>query len=127
MSKIVIFGAAGKAGSRIVKEALARHHAVTAVVQKAENLQSIPVGAIGIVGSAASKDLVRKTIADADVIVTAISSDLVKSIQNIIESADTKQSKRQRLVHMGGGATCSLTMAHASWTFPSFRTSIERQ
>lgn len=105
MSKIVIFGAAGKAGSRIMKEALARHHAVTAVVRKADHLQSIPAGAKGIVGTAASRDVVRKTIADADIVITAISSDLVQSIKNIIESAVGIKGKSQRLIHMGGGAT----------------------
>jgi len=36
MSKVVVFGAAGRAGQRIVAEAAARGHEVTAVVRRPE-------------------------------------------------------------------------------------------
>lgn len=40
--KIIVFGARGEVGSRIISEALARHHEVTAVVRSEEQIDQLP-------------------------------------------------------------------------------------
>ena len=42
--KIIVFGARGDVGSRVVAEALSRHHTVTAVVRDAAQVSALPDG-----------------------------------------------------------------------------------
>ncbi|GAA4607787.1 putative NADH-flavin reductase [Actinoplanes octamycinicus] len=65
--KITVVGAAGMSGSRIVTEALARGHRVTAVVRRA-----VPEARVTVVrGDATDTALMTKLFADTDVIVGA--------------------------------------------------------
>jgi NAD(P)H-binding len=50
MSRIVVFGAAGKAGSRVVTEAAARGHQVTAVARTLDRLRDLPDGVRAVAG-----------------------------------------------------------------------------
>lgn len=67
--KIVIYGATGMIGSRVVAEALSRGHEVTGVTRSGSPL---PSGAAAVRGSAGDAALTRRIAADADVIVSAI-------------------------------------------------------
>ncbi|SOE07355.1 NAD(P)H-binding protein [Streptomyces sp. Ag109_G2-15] len=50
MSRITVFGAAGKAASRVVTEAAARGHHVTAVARDRDRLRDLPEGVRAAVG-----------------------------------------------------------------------------
>ncbi|WP_010632366.1 NAD(P)-dependent oxidoreductase [Sporolactobacillus vineae] len=68
--KIAVIGAAGKAGSRIVREAQHRGHEVTAIVRHPEKLADLKVPAI-------QKDILDLTAGDLtrfDVVVNAVSA-----------------------------------------------------
>jgi hypothetical protein len=67
MSKIVVFGAGGRAGRRVVTEALARGHEVTAVVRDPHRYPSLPV----VAGDVTNPDDVATLAAGHDVVVNA--------------------------------------------------------
>jgi uncharacterized protein len=67
--RIAVYGGAGTIGSRIVAEAVARDHAVTAITREPAD---VPAGATARVGDAADGDDVAKVASEHDVIVSAI-------------------------------------------------------
>jgi putative NADH-flavin reductase len=67
---IVLYGATGKAGSRILAELLSRGHQVTAIVRDPEKLASTPQLAV-VSGDVASAEAIAGTIAGADAVVSA--------------------------------------------------------
>ncbi|MEV0335275.1 NAD(P)H-binding protein [Nocardia sp. NPDC050717] len=66
--RIVVFGAGGAVGSRVVNEALARGHEVTAVSRRAV---AVPPGAHGRIGDAGDVDDVEKLSAGQDLVIAA--------------------------------------------------------
>lgn len=71
MSKAVIFGATGYAGSRIVTELLAAGHDVVAVARSTDGIQ--PRDGLTVVqGSVADAAVVERVVEGADVIVSAL-------------------------------------------------------
>lgn len=69
--RITVFGAAGNVGSRVVAEALARGHEVTAVVRDAGRFDDLPAGANARTGDAASIEDVAALSAGQDVVISA--------------------------------------------------------
>ncbi|MCP2288167.1 NAD(P)-dependent oxidoreductase [Nocardia amikacinitolerans] len=69
--RITVFGAAGEVGRRVVAEALARGHEVTAVVRDPERATNLPAGAEVRVGDAAKVDDVESLSAGKDLVITA--------------------------------------------------------
>ncbi|MBA0053772.1 NADH-flavin reductase [Streptomyces sp. AJS327] len=69
---ITVLGAAGATGSRVVTEALARGHRVTAAVRDARQFAELPPGALPKLADAASPAVVTELSAGQDVIVSAI-------------------------------------------------------
>jgi uncharacterized protein len=69
--RIVVFGAAGNVGSRVVAEALSRGHEVTAVVRDASRFPLVPAGASPCVGDAANAADVAKLSTGHDVAISA--------------------------------------------------------
>src|SRR4051794_4184397 len=69
--RIVVFGAAGSVGSRVVTEAISRGHAVTAVVRDPAQLASIPAGVERRVGDATRADQVAVLSAGQDLAIGA--------------------------------------------------------
>ncbi len=106
--KVIIFGAAGNVGSRIVSEALARNHQVSAVVRKPEQLEKLPAQVQGIIGDATSPNDVAKFSAGHDLVITAVrppSGDeqlLVPITQSILEGAGRSGV---RVLVVGGAAS----------------------
>lgn len=64
MGNIVVFGAGGRAGRRVVSEARERGHAVTAVVRRVG-------GAAEVVGDVTDPGSVARVVAGADVVINA--------------------------------------------------------
>jgi putative NADH-flavin reductase len=71
MMRIVIFGAAGSVGARVVAEALSRGHVVRAVVRNQDQLSSLPAGVERRIGNATSVEQVAALSADQDLVISA--------------------------------------------------------
>jgi putative NADH-flavin reductase len=69
--RIIVFGAAGSVGSRVVAEALFRGHEVGVVLRKPANTDRLPAGVKAHVGDARSADDVAKLSAGHDVVISA--------------------------------------------------------
>jgi uncharacterized protein YbjT (DUF2867 family) len=70
--KLVIFGAAGRIGRRILHEALARGHAVTAVVRDPARLEVMHAALSIVVADVSRADEVARTASGHDAAVNAI-------------------------------------------------------
>ena len=71
--KIVVFGATGNVGQRVVKEALSRGHSVTGVVRDPSAVQSPDPRVRLVRGDATNADSVAEVVKGADAVVSAIS------------------------------------------------------
>ncbi|MET8778115.1 NAD(P)H-binding protein [Nocardia sp. NPDC004654] len=69
--RITVFGAAGEVGRRVVAEALARGHEVTAVVRNPERATGLPAEVEVRAGDAAKVDDVESLSAGQDLVITA--------------------------------------------------------
>lgn len=104
---IIIFGANGDVGSRIVNEALRRGHAVTGVVRSKRKLELLPKGVVGHVLDANETDDIEAAIADVGLVVSALrppsgeEAKLPALTQSILDAA--RKSKKRVLV-VGGAA-----------------------
>ena len=106
--KIIIFGAAGDIGSRIVNEALNRGHDVTAIVRRTSQLQTLPSQANGIIGNADQINDVIKLTQGHDLIISAVrppqgsESELIQVTQTILKGAAIN---KVRSIIVGGAAS----------------------
>ncbi|MEV7186109.1 NAD(P)H-binding protein [Kitasatospora sp. NPDC093102] len=69
--RITVFGATGNVGSRVVAEALARGHQVTAVVRDPAKPHGLPSAVTLVVGDARNPEDVARIAPGQDVVVTA--------------------------------------------------------
>ncbi|MDO8731041.1 MAG: NAD(P)H-binding protein [Actinomycetota bacterium] len=94
MSKLVVYGATGYAGSRIVAEAASRGHEVTAVARNIADAPAIE-GVAYVAGSFYDAALLHELTKDADVLVSAIhamSADgdsIIDALPTLVEVAQT--------------------------------------
>lgn len=70
--KIVLYGASGKIGSRILAEAVRRGHVVTAVARRPENVAPGP-GVTALAGDVTDASSIAATARGADVAISAYS------------------------------------------------------
>ncbi|MDQ1368583.1 MAG: uncharacterized protein QOF20_936 [Acidimicrobiaceae bacterium] len=112
MPKIVVFGAAGKAGSRIVVEAAGRGHEVVAVARRVESMGDLPPGVVGAPGDSTSRETIKELAAGADAVVVAINgpgSALWRdAAEALVETIRSLPEPHPRIIHMGSGATLVL-------------------
>ncbi|MEV7393705.1 MULTISPECIES: NAD(P)H-binding protein [unclassified Streptomyces] len=108
MSRIVVFGAAGKAGSRVVAEAASRGHQVTAVARNIDAPATQPDGVHAVAGDVTDPETVAVLAKDADVLVltvggpdAALYTDAVAAAAAAVRAAGPAGP---RIIHMGGGA-----------------------
>ncbi|GIJ29764.1 NAD-dependent epimerase [Micromonospora qiuiae] len=108
MSDIVVFGAGGTAGSRIVVEAFNRGHRVVAAVRRPEATSYLPAGVRVVTGDATSERSVRELAPEADALVVAIGGgertlwpDAVRALLGALRGMPAAP----RIIHVGGGAT----------------------
>ncbi|UYM04117.1 NAD(P)-dependent oxidoreductase [Solicola gregarius] len=69
--RIAVFGALGNMGRRIVAEATAREHEVSAVVRRSEQVAEVPDDTVPLVADATDREAVAALAYDHDVIVGA--------------------------------------------------------
>lgn len=109
--RITVIGAAGSVGGRVVAEALARGHEVTAVVRNAARFAELPEGARPRIGDAADVDDVVAASAGQDVVVSATrpapgrEDDLVDTARALLEGV---RETGTRLLLVGGAASLVL-------------------
>ncbi len=106
---IVVFGAAGKMGSRIAREAAARGHDVIAVARAVGQLTDLPIGARAATGDVTDPQVLRRLAQGADAWVIAIGgrnrrrySDAVRAVTSVARELG---ADAPRIVHQGGGAS----------------------
>ncbi len=108
--RITVFGAAGSVGSRVVTEALARGHDVTAVVRDTARFSELDPKANAQVGDASKIEDVVKLSTDQDIVITATrpaagnESELVRITQSLLTGMN-QSGVRLLLVGGAGGLT----------------------
>jgi putative NADH-flavin reductase len=126
---IVVFGAGGNVGQRIVNEALRRPHRVTAVVR--DEATMLPQHDLDVVeGDATDPESVAQVSSGADAIVSAISprpgqdgrpaSSLTGAASALIEGA--KKAGVRRLVIVGGAGSLEVAPGKQIVDAPDFPT-----
>ncbi|MCX2929903.1 NAD(P)H-binding protein [Mycobacterium sp. CVI_P3] len=112
MAKLVLFGASGYAGSRILDEAIRRGHEVTAVARRRELLPAARDSVRTVAGSLHDSSLVDELTADADVLICAVTSGpdhaghtLLDALPSMVAAA---QSRRVRIAVVGGASSLLL-------------------
>lgn len=104
--KVILYGATGKAGSRILKELIARGHGVTAVARNPEKLRPDVKSKQGDLGNV---DAIASVIAGADAVVSAYgpppdgTDQLVAATEQPI--AAVKKAGTPRLIVVGGAGS----------------------
>jgi len=118
--KIVLIGATGYVGSKLLAEALARGHHVTAIAKKLENLPA-HVNLTGIQIDATDRPVLAETVAGHDLVISAFNPALDKDgsgTQSIIEGM--KQGGIRRFLAVGGAGTLLLPSGERVMDQPDF-------
>ncbi|MFD4504237.1 NAD(P)-dependent oxidoreductase [Streptomyces sp. NPDC058457] len=109
MSRIVVFGAAGKAGSRVVAEAAARGHEVTAVARDLSRIASVPGGVRLVSGDVTDPGTVADLAQDADALVLTVGGPdarlYAEAVASVASAGRALAPAGPRILHMGGGAS----------------------
>ncbi|PPK97327.1 hypothetical protein CLV92_104148 [Kineococcus xinjiangensis] len=106
--RIAVLGAAGSVGSRVVAEALARRHVVTAAVRRHDQLASLPAAATALVADAADAAAVTALAAGHDVVVLATRPPPGREDEHLRTTAAAlagSAGSGARLLVVGGAAT----------------------
>jgi putative NADH-flavin reductase len=124
MSRLVVFGAAGQLGQRIVAEAAGRDHEVTAVVRHAETAPAFPDAVAMTTGDATSAESVGTLAKGADTLVATVSGPdggiFRKVAETLVGAAAASPRPAPRIIHMGGGATLTTPDGTRFLDLPSF-------
>ncbi len=109
--KIIVFGALGNVGSKIVTEALSRGHDVTGVVRREKQLFELSKTVHAVIGDAQDAVQVAALIKGHDLVISAVRPAtgqeqlLVPITQAILQAAKTTQV---RTLIVGGAASLNL-------------------
>lgn len=109
--RITVFGALGNVGSRVVTEALARGHEVTAVVRDPARFSELPPAAIARAANAACTEDVAGLSASQDVVISATrpapgqEAQLVSTAKTLLAGLHWTGS---RLLLVGGAASLNV-------------------
>ena len=109
MARIAVLGGTGYAGAAVVAEARRRGHDVTAVSRTAP---ATPVdGATYVEGSVLDADLLDRVVADADVVVSALSprGDMAGKVEGVVEYLVARLAGTTTRLGYIGGASSHLT------------------
>ena len=114
--KIAIIGATGNVGSRLVNEALDRHHAVTAIARDAKKLSS-RTGMSATVGDVTKPDALLPLLKGHDVIISALRSEGFDP-QQLIDLV--RRSGVKRYLVVGGAASLEIAPGQILLNAPNF-------
>ncbi len=109
--KIIVFGARGDVGSRIVQEALARGHQVTAVVRSATQRSDLPLAVDTVVADVASRAQVEALMVGHNLAISAVRPPdgqealLAPLTRSLLDAA---LRSRTRILIVGGAASLQM-------------------
>lgn len=123
--KIIVFGATGDVGSRVVKEALSRGHDVTAVVRNKHKAPLVPSETAVEVAEVSDTERIARIMAGHDLAVSALrppqgrEADLPALTEHILEAAARTTI---RVLVVGGAATLKMPdgSGHTVLSAPDF-------
>ncbi|UAB88233.1 NAD(P)H-binding protein [Ruegeria sp. SCSIO 43209] len=123
--KLVVFGATGDVGSRVVTEAISRGHDVTAAVRNEAGIENLPKGAKPIVANVADPAALAAAMAGQDLAVSAVRApagregEVVALTRSILDAASLADL---RVIIVGGAARLHLPdgSPHTVLTDPDF-------
>src|ERR1700704_218915 len=126
--KIVVFGATGNVGRRIVAEALRRGHDVVGVVRDPEGVQSPDPRVTLVKGDATDRDRIAELVRGADVVVSAISPrpnarglpapSLAANARALIKGL--RDAGVKRVLYVGGASSLEVAPGKALADTPDF-------
>jgi uncharacterized protein len=109
MANVVVFGAAGRAGARIMAEAARRGHQVTAVAREPARIGGLPAGVRAVTGDATSQASIAERAKGADAIVISVGgpdkSAYAKAARAAVAALAPLGDGGPRVIHMGGGGS----------------------
>lgn len=108
--RVVVFGAGGRAGSKVVHEASARGHEVTAVVRDAAKAQGLPADVEVAQADITEPALTKGLAGQADALVITVGGPdprlFPAAFENVVEAVRSlSEAARPRIVHLGGGGS----------------------
>lgn len=109
MARITVLGGTGYAGAAVVAEAVRRGHQVTSVSRSAP---TDPIdGATYVEGSALDADVLDRTTAGADVVVSALSprGDMAGKVEDVVQEVVQRLAGSPTRLGYVGGASSLLT------------------
>ncbi|GAA1593345.1 NAD(P)-dependent oxidoreductase [Actinoplanes couchii] len=112
---VVVFGAAGTGGQRIVAEAVSRGLTVVPVVRDTTRHPRV-AGLATVRGDATDPQSVSALLAGADAAVIAVGESWTEAARTVLTAA----AGRVYVLHMGGGATLTLPDGTAFVDLPGF-------
>ena len=116
--RIVVFGATGNLGQKIVREALDRGHEVIGISRSPENFSYTEANFIGLEGNPTSLESVRQVIQGVDVVINAVGgreeivpeeTAMYKSALAITEALEDEGDQGPHVIVVAGGSTMAQT------------------
>lgn len=114
--KIAIIGATGNIGTRLVNEALNRHHAVTAIARDTSKLTKRP-GLVTTVGDVTKPDVLLPFLKGHDAIISSLKFNGT-DVQQLIDLV--RRSGVKRYLVVGGAASLEIAPGQILLNAPSF-------
>lgn len=96
--KITLFGASGKTGTEILKQAVSLGHELNAFVREASKLKTSDEGVKIFVGDVLDKQNLKEVLKDSDIVLIALAGDMGSGVKNIVDLA--KSSKVKKIIHL---------------------------
>jgi len=114
--KILVYGATGKIGSRVVDEALNRGHSVTAVSRDPSRITLIHDNLSAVQGDILDAESIAGLVIDQDVVIVSVRGIVSKSngskealqriaVENMVNVLRDRGDDAPRLIHVGGAGS----------------------
>jgi len=114
--KILVYGASGKVGTHVVKEALNRGHEVTAVSRDPSNITQIHDHLLVVQGNILDRKSIAGLVVGQDVVIISVRGIAGKSkdpgdavqriaVENVVDVLRDQGSDTQLLIHVGGAGS----------------------
>lgn len=124
MGAITVFGAAGKAGRRVVAEVVSRGLEVRAVVRDPDAVSDLPAGATVVRGDVTDPASIRQLAEGTDVFIVTVGGagrDIWKNAATtLVETIRQFPGTHPRIIHMGGGASLTTPDGTRIMDLPDF-------